>query len=223
MKILIVEDDLKLSALIARGLREEGHVVESEQDGAAGEAAVRNGDYDVLLVDVMLPKKDGLSMVRDLRAGGTTTPIVVMTARDAAADVVAGLDAGADDYLRKPFDFSELEARLRSVTRRSGARPRLVLEVGDLVFDVAAKRVTRGGRAVELTARELAFLEYFMRNAGIVVTRTMLERALWAGDAEVSSNVIDVYVRRLRSKLEFGDLPPLIQTVRGIGYRLGTT
>lgn len=222
MKILIIEDDEKLCRLLARGLAEDGHVVHVEYDGVAGAEAVEQEPFDTLVVDIMLPRKDGLTLVRELRERGHGTPILMLTARDTIEDVIAGLDAGADDYLRKPFAFEELEARLRSLTRRPTATPRTVLAVEDLIFDLASKRVKRGDREIELTARELAFLEYFMKNAGIVLTRTMLEKALWDREAEISSNVIDVYVRRLRAKLDLDGFPPLITTIRGVGYRLGS-
>ncbi|HEY1654795.1 MAG TPA: response regulator transcription factor [Candidatus Tumulicola sp.] len=222
MKLLVVEDDHKLSALLARGLRQGGHIVDLESDGKSGQLAACSDAYDVIILDIMLPEKSGLSVARDLRGKGNPTPILMVTARDTPEDVVAGLDAGADDYLRKPFAFSELEARLRTLARRAGAPPRTVLRVGNLTFDTAAKHVERDGRTIQLTSRELAYLEYFMKNAGIVVTRAMLESALWNRDSELSSNAIEVYVRRLRSKIEFDGMPRLITTYHGIGYRFGS-
>jgi len=222
MKFLVVEDDVKLSALLARGLSRSGHIVDLECDGQSGQEAACSGTYDVIILDIMVPKKSGLSVARDLRSTGNPTPILILTARDTPEDVVAGLDAGADDYLRKPFAFSELEARLRTLARRAGVPPRTVLRVGNLTFDTTSKHVERDGRAIQLTGREMAYLEYFMRNAGIVVTRAMLENALWNRDTELSSNAIEVYVRRLRSKIEFDGMPPLITTLHGIGYRFGS-
>jgi DNA-binding response OmpR family regulator len=171
----------------------------------------------------MLPRLDGFAVARRLRREGVSTPILMLTARDTVEDTVAGLDSGADDYLRKPFAFSELNARLRALTRREAAPVRTVLRVGDVEMDAATRRVTRGSREIPLTARELAFLEYLMRNAGVVLTRTMLEDALWERDRDTTSNVIEVYIARLRSKLTAaGELSP-IETVRGIGYRFIAT
>lgn len=223
MKILVVEDDASLADVLRRGLAESGHVVDVERDGLSGERTARGGSYDAVVLDVMLPSKDGLAVARGLREAGIHTPILMLTARDTVADIVAGIDAGADDYLRKPFVFDELEARLRSITRRDPAPVRDELRAADVVMDLRTRRVTRGPRAIVLSARETAFLEYLMRNEGLMVTRPMLENALWERDRETESNVIDVYVRRLRVKLSVGDEPPLIHTVRGAGYRFGLT
>ena len=221
MKILIVEDDPRLLDVLRRGLAETGHVVDVEVDGEAGEATARAGAFDALVLDVMLPRRDGVAVARNLRVAGVSTPIVMLTARDTTDDAIAGLDAGADDYLRKPFSFAELEARLRAVVRRPAAVASDRLVCGDLVFDLRSREARRGEREISLTAREAAFLEYFMRNAGMLVTRPMLEDALWERDRDTSSNVIDVYVRRLRAKLGVAGEPPLISTVRGAGYRFG--
>jgi DNA-binding response OmpR family regulator len=221
MKILVIEDDTKLAGLLERGLTSAGHVVDAEHDGASGRKAALCGTYDILVLDLMLPKVDGLTVLRDLRAKGVNAPVIVLTARDETADVVAGFDAGADDYLRKPFAFDELYARVRTLGRRTASAPRLVLRTGDLTLDTATQRVERAGRPISLTTRELAYLEYFMRNEGLVITRGMLENALWNRDAEPSSNVVDVYVKRLRAKIEGDGLPPLFSTIRGVGYRFG--
>jgi DNA-binding response OmpR family regulator len=224
MKVLIVEDDARLAELVRRGLVEGGHVVDIETDGEAGRSVAQAGDYDAIVLDVMLPAKDGLSVARELRGDGVRTPILMLTAKDAIDDRVTGLDAGADDYLCKPFVFRELEARLRSITRREPNPQRQVLSVGDLVMDLATRRVRRGSRDIPLTARETAFLEYLMRNEGLLVTRTMLENALWERDRTTASNLIEVYIRRLRAKLSgVQGESPLIQTVRGAGYRFGAT
>jgi DNA-binding response OmpR family regulator len=221
MKILLIEDDIKLAGLLQRGLASAGHAVDAEYDGNAGEDAVLRGLYEVVVLDVMLPKKNGLAVLRDLRAKGITLPVIILTARDETEDVVAGFNAGADDYLRKPFALDELHARVRTLARRAVTPPRLLLRADNLVFDTASQRVIRGDREISLTSRELAYLEYFMRNAGIVITRGMLENALWNRDTELSSNVIDVYIKRLRAKIEFDDMRPLLVTIRGMGYRFG--
>jgi DNA-binding response OmpR family regulator len=221
MKLLIVEDDEVLAGYLREGLTEEGHVVDVADDGIKGDLEAQSGDYDAIVLDVMLPGKDGLAVLASLRKKGITTPVLILTARDTVSDAIAGLDGGADDYLRKPFDFGEFLARLRSITRRDPAALRLELRVEDVTFDLASRRVTRGGAEIPLTTREAAYLEYFMRNAGLVVTRHMLETALWDGASQATSNVIDVYVRRLRAKLESEGRPRLLHTVRGAGYRFG--
>jgi len=221
MKILVVEDDRRLAELLRRGLAESGHVVDLEHDGESGESSATGGAYDAIVLDVMLPRKDGFAVARDLRAGNVVTPILMLTSRDTAEDTIGGLDAGADDYLRKPFVFGELEARLRSLARRIPTPVHRALTVGDLQMDLATRRVTRGETPLALTARETAFLEYLMRNSGLLITRPMLEDALWERDRDTASNLIEVYVRRLRSKLSPRGEPPLIHTVRGSGYRFG--
>jgi two-component system copper resistance phosphate regulon response regulator CusR len=179
VKILIVEDDTVLAELLREGLSEEGHVVAVEFDGISGERAAQNGAFDAVILDVMIPGKDGYAVLASLRANGIATPVLMLTARDTADAAIAGLDAGADDFLRKPFAFGELLARLRSITRREPVFPRRELRVEDVVFDLATRRVVRGDRPIELTSREAAYLEYFMRNAGLLVTRAMIESALW--------------------------------------------
>lgn len=221
MKLLIVEDDEVLSGYLREGLMEEGHVVGVAFDGVNGELAATSGEYDAIILDLMIPEKDGMAVLSSLRTTGVTTPVLILTARDTVADAVQGLDSGADDYLRKPVDFEELLARLRSITRREPAAMRLELRVEDLIFDLATRRATRGGNAIALTTRESAYLEYFMRNSGLVITRGMLEAALWDDEAETTSNVIDVYVRRLRTKLDADGRLPLLHTIRGAGYRFG--
>ena len=224
MHLLIVEDDLRLCDVLRRGLAEQGHVVDFAHDGETGEQYASADGYDAIVIDVQLPKRDGLTVIRHLRAAKLATPMLVLTSRDAASDVIAGLDAGADDYLRKPFVFGELEARLRSITRRRTPHaPSGELRVHDLELDLATRRVHRHGRDIALTRRELAFLEYFMRNANRVVTRRMLEDALFDRQSDAESNVIDVYVSRLRTKITTQDERPLLHTVRGIGYRMGDT
>ena len=222
MHLLIVEDDVRLSDVLRRGLGEAGHVVDVAHDGEEGETWAAGRPYDALILDVNLPKRDGLSVVRSLRARRVRTPVLLLTSRDTAQDVIEGLDAGADDYLRKPFVFGELEARLRSIIRRDTAESLdAELRCGDLIFDLRSRRARRRDRAIDLTARESAFLEYFMRNMDRLLTRRMIEDALFERESETTSNVVDVYVSRLRSKLTAGGEPQFLHTVRGAGYRFG--
>lgn len=220
MRILFVDDDERLAGLVRRGLGESGHVVDCAHTGSTGLTFATERRYDAIVLDVMMPELDGFTLVRQLRERGSTTPVLFLTARDAPEDTIAGLDAGADDYLRKPFAFGELEARLRSISRRTAPLRDPVLTVGDLTFDVRTRRARRGSREIDLTAREGAFLEYFMRHPGRVMTRTMIEDALWTVDNASASNVVDVYVRRLRAKLEAAGEVRLLHTLRGAGYRL---
>jgi len=220
MKILVVEDDVRLANVIRRGLLEAGHVVDVVYDGPGGEASAIALAYDAIVLDVNLPGKDGFAVARAIRAGTTATPILMLTSRDTVEDTIAGLDAGADDYLRKPFVFGELHARLRSLARRTAPPVSDVLRVGDLTLDRATREIRRGATMIALTARETTFLEYFMQNAGIVLTQKMIEDALWEADRDTVSNLIRVYVRRLRTKLSPSGEPEVIHTIRGAGYRL---
>ena len=220
MRLLIVEDDAPLRALLQRGLAEDGHVVDALPDGADAEAYALATAYDGIILDLNLPGEDGLSILRRMRKAGITIPTLVLTARDAVDDVIAGLDAGADDYLRKPFAFGELEARLRSITRRPPSYEDSVLCVGDVEFDTSTRTAKRGGRVLPLTAKESAFLEILMQNAGHIVTRRALEDRLWDKESDRISNVLDVYARRLRLKLSEEGEPGVFATVRGIGYRM---
>ena len=220
MRILVIEDDEPLRALVQRGLSEDGHVVDALGDGRDCDAYLNSSPYDAIVLDLNLPHEDGLSILRRLRSRGRSTPVLILTARDANADVVAGLDAGADDYLRKPFAFDELEARLRSLARRPPQWTADVLRAGDLEFDRASRQTRRGRREIALTAKESIFLEALMSNPGQVVTRRTLEDRLWDHESDRVSNVLDVYARRLRKKLATGSETQLIQTVRGLGFRL---
>ena len=220
MRILVIEDDRRLRALLRRGLSEDGYVVDAIEDGQDCGAYLAGASYDVVVLDLNLPGEDGLSLLRRLRAAERHEPVLILTARDGAADVVAGLDAGADDYLRKPFAFDELEARLRSLARRPANLIEQVLQFGDLVFDSEKREAHRGDRNLNLTAKEGLFLEVLMRNPGRTVTRRMLEDRLWNRESDRSSNVLDVYARRLRKKLTEGGEPQLVHTLRGLGYRL---
>ncbi len=220
MRILIIEDDEPLRSLLRRGLGEDGHVVDTIADGREVDAFLSISAYDVMILDLNLPHEDGLSILRRIRARGEATPVLILTARDAVEDIVAGLDAGADDYLCKPFAFAELGARLRSLGRRQAEWSGDILQLGDLRFDCAAREARRGERNLDLTAKEAAFLEVMMRNPGRTVTRSALEERLWDRESDRESNVLDVYARRVRLKLTLGGEAQMLQTVRGIGYRL---
>ena len=220
MRILVVEDELKMAGLLKRGLEEEGYAVDVAATGSDAVWAATENPYDAILLDVMLPDVNGFEVCRRLRAGGRWAPVLMLTARTAVTDRVAGLDAGADDYLTKPFSFSELFARVRALVRRGATERPAVLEVGDLTLDPAARRVTRGDAAVELTAKEFALLEYFMRRPGEVLTRSRIIEHVWDFGYDGDSNVVDVYVRYLREKIDRPFRRNSIETVRGSGYRL---
>ena len=223
MKILVVEDDHDAAAYIQKALREEGHVVDRASDGLDGYALAREGSYDVLIVDRMLPKLDGLSLVRSLREQDVETPVLFLSALGQVDDRVKGLRAGGDDYLTKPYAFSELLARIEVLARRrssSPAREETVYHVGDLELDRLSRRVTRAGQTLDLQPREFRLLEYMMRHAGQVVTRTMLLEHVWDYHFDPQTNVIDVHVSRLRGKIDKGFDRPLLQTVRGAGYMI---
>jgi two-component system OmpR family response regulator len=220
MRILVVEDETKMAGLLRRGLTEEGYAVDIAANGADGLWAGTENDYDVIVLDLMLPDMTGLDVCRDLRAGGRWAPVLMLTARDAVPDRVAGLDAGADDYLIKPFAFSELFARLRALVRRGPSERPAELEVGDLTLDPAARLVKRGSNRVDLTAKEFALLEYLMQHAGEVLSRTRILEHVWDFAYEGDSNVVDVYIRYLRDKVDRPFGRHSIETVRGAGYRL---
>ena len=220
MRVLVVEDESKLAALLARGLVEEGHEAEIALNGSEALAVARAGSFDVIVLDVMLPGLDGFAVCDRLRNEGNWTPVLMLTARDAVGDRVRGLDAGADDYLMKPFSFDELLARVRALGRRAPRERAAVLEVGDLRLDASAHRAWRGAVELELSAREFALLEHFMRHPGAVLTRDQLLGGAWDLSSELRSNVVDVYVRYLREKVDRPFGRASIQTVRGIGYRL---
>jgi len=219
VRILLVEDEAQTAAMIAKGLREHAYAVDVVGNGAAAVHAAAENGYDLLILDVMLPLRDGLSVCRELREGGLATPVLMLTARDAVDDRVSGLDAGADDYLAKPFDFEELLARVRALLRRAPALQPAVLGVSDLALDTRTRRVTRAGRSVELTAKEYALLEYLALRRGEVVTRAEIAEHVWDSGFDPFSNRIEVYVQRLRRKVDDGHRP-LIRTRRGEGYSL---
>jgi heavy metal response regulator len=219
MRILVVEDEKKIASFIRRGLKEEGYAVDVALDGEEGYRLICENDYDVILLDLMLPKLDGLTLCRQVRQDGIQTPIIMLTAKSAVADKVTGLDAGANDYLTKPFAFEELLARIRVVLRPT-SQPPTKLQVADLSLDLLTHTVTRNGREIPLSAKEFALLEYLMRNAGTVVSRTMIYEHVWDIDFDTSTNVIDVYINYLRNKIDAGFEKKLIHTVRGRGYML---
>jgi DNA-binding response OmpR family regulator len=219
MHILVVEDEAKIAAFVQQGLEETGYHVTVARDGEAGLLEAQFNNYDLIILDVMLPKLDGIAVARKLRAARKATPILMLTARDSEKDKILGLDVGADDYLTKPFSFGEFLARVRALLRRDTLTRASVMQVGDLEVDTAAKRVRRGGQAVELSAREYALLEYLVHHAGQVVTRDLVAENVWS-DTDVESNVIDVYIRYLRQKIDAPFGAPLLHTVRGLGYTL---
>ena len=222
MRILLAEDEPDAALLIAKGLREQAFAVDVAADGEHASCLAFETNYDAIVLDVMLPLRDGLAVCRQIRARGALTPILLLTAMDAVESRIQGLDSGADDYLTKPFAFGELLARLRAIIRR-GTRPIVpeVLTIGDLTIDTLARQATRGSRAIRLTAREYALLEFFARRRGEVIGRTDIAEHVWDEQYDLFSNVIDVYVRRLRRKLDGPGDPPLIATRRGEGYVFG--
>jgi DNA-binding response OmpR family regulator len=220
MEILLVEDDPRVARTVERALIEAGHHVDVAHDGAAGLVRAESGTYALLVLDVLLPEMNGLAVARALRRQRVPTPILLLTARDAVADRVRGLDAGADDYLVKPFALDELLARVRAFQRRGREGDDEVLRLGDLTLDVRHHEVCRDGRAIELTAKEFDLLAYLLRNAGRVLTRRQIEDHVWGYDAEPTSNVVEIYIHYLRDKVDRGFPRPLIRTVRGVGYSI---
>ncbi|WP_044549667.1 winged helix-turn-helix domain-containing protein [Azospirillum lipoferum] len=221
MKILVIEDDRQAASYLAKGLKEAGHVVDVANDGKEGLFLAGAEHYDVMIVDRMLPGRDGLSLVQVLRAAGNDTPVLFLSALGSVDDRVKGLKAGGDDYLTKPFAFSELLARIEVLVRRRGAaQPQTRLVVGDLELDLLSRSVKRAGKTIDLLPREFSLLEYLMRNAGSVVTRTMMLENVWDYHFDPQTNVIDVHIARLRQKIDKDFPTPLIHTVRGAGYSL---
>ena len=220
MRILLVEDESRVAGFIARGLREQTYAVDIASDGEQALYQASVNEYDIVILDVLLPIKDGYQVCRELRAAGFRAPILMLTARDSVDDRVSGLDSGADDYLAKPFDFKELLARLRALLRRAvGLRPRVV-HVADLILDTGGHSVTRAGKDISLTAKEYALLEYMVLNQGRVVGREQIAQHVWDESFDPFTNVIDVYIKRLRDKLDTGYARRLIHTRRGEGYML---
>jgi heavy metal response regulator len=220
VRILVVEDERKVASFIKKGLEEEGYAVDVAADGEEGLAMALTRVHDLIILDVRLPKMDGLRVLQALRHDSMTAPVLLLTVRATIEDKVLGLDAGADDYLTKPFAFQELVARVRALLRRRMEAEPTVLRIGDLTLDPARRTVTRGGDKIDLTPREFALLDYFMRNPGRVLTRTMIAEHVWDYSFDTSTNVIDVYVNYLRKKVDAGREPKLLHTMRGVGYVL---
>jgi len=222
VRILIVEDEKKVAGFIKKGLEEETYAVDVAYDGEEGFHLASMNDYDMIILDWMLPKMDGLEVLTRLRDKKVSTPILLLTAKDAVDDKVTGLNNGADDYLTKPFAFSELLARIRSLLRRGQAETQTELKVGDLILDMVSHKVSRGGEEIELTGKEYSLLEYFMRNEGKVLTRTMIAEHVWDYNFDTFTNVIDVYVNHLRKKIDKKYPAKLLHTLRGVGYVMRT-
>jgi two-component system response regulator MprA len=218
MRILVVEDDAKMAELLRRGLSSEGHSVDIAGDGLKALEKGQSLPFDAIVLDIMLPGLDGLSVARRLRSGGVSVPILMLTARDSVSDIVRGLDVGADDYLTKPFSFEVLAARLRVIARRVAGESGSTVQVANLTLDTQTHEAHRGSRQILLTRTEFVLLDHLMRRAGRVVSRDDLIEAVWGIDREVESNTLDVFIFQLRSKLETGGASRLIQTVRGFGY-----
>ena len=222
MRILLVEDDARMAGFIRRGLREENYTVDLAKDGEEGRYLVQLNSYDLIILDLLLPKKSGLELLKELRNEKIKTPVLILTAKDKPSDKAKGLDAGADDYLVKPFSFEEFLARIRALLRRRGDLLGTVIRLADLEVDTLKRRVVRAGKELSLTSREYALLEYLLRRQGQIVTRSLLAENIWEHDFDTFSNVIDVLIARLRRKIDDGFEPKLLQTVRGSGYLLQT-
>jgi len=220
MRLLVVEDEPRIAGFIRRGLEEEGHAVDVAPDGDDALLLATTNDYDVIVLDVMLPRRNGFAVCREARARHVTTPVLMLTARDSVEDKVTGLNTGADDYLTKPFAFDELVARLNALARRRTMDRSPLLQVDDLVLDPATREVRRGEEVIELTNKEYALLAFLMRRPGQVLTRTQIAEQIWDMNFDNESNVIDVYVRYLRRKIDTDRARPLIHTVRGVGYTI---
>jgi DNA-binding response OmpR family regulator len=220
MRILVVEDDPKINGVVRQALQEEAYAVDVAFDGTCGEELAFVNEYDAIVLDLMLPGKDGVDVCSELREAGRDTPVLILTARDGVKDRVAGLDAGADDYLVKPFHIEELLARVRALLRRQGHGKTSLIVLGDLSIDVLTRRVSRAGSAIELTNTEYRILEYMARRAGEVVGRGELMEHAWDANYDGLSNIVDVYIRRLRAKIDDGREDRVLETIRGAGYRL---
>ncbi len=220
MRILVVEDEKKVAKFLQQGLQEEGYAVDVAFDGMAGISQATGNPYDLLILDILLPHKDGITMVKELRQKEITVPVLMLTAKSSTEDKVIGLDSGADDYLAKPFAFAELLARVRSLIRRGSKEKSILLQVADLQLDTVTHKAKRGEKLIELTGKEYALLEYFMRNADRILTRTSISEHIWNYNFDTGTNVVDVYINHLRSKIDDGFDRKLLHTVRGVGYVL---
>ncbi len=221
MRILIVEDEKKIAAFLKRGFKEEGYVVEVAEDGLKAQSLAEANEYDLIILDLMIPGQDGLAVCRNLREKGNAVPIIMLTAKDQLKNKVEGLDAGADDYVTKPFAFEELLARVRAVVRKAGSSRAALIKADNLEIDPVTHKVKRGGENLDLTSKDYALLEYLARNNGKVITRTMISEHVWDIDFDTGTNIIDVYINYLRKKIDSGHSKKLIQTMRGRGYRFG--
>ena len=220
MRILVIEDEKKVAHFIKKGLEEEHYAVDTAYDGETGLYMIGTNEYDLIVLDLMIPKIDGLEVLRRIRSNKNNVPILVLTAKDTVEDIVKGLDAGCDDYLTKPFEFIEFLARIRALLRREKIDKEPVLKIANLTLSLVTHKVMRGGKEIELTSKEYALLEYFMRNPDKVLTRTMISEHVWDYHFDSMTNVIDVYVNYLRKKIDKGFEPKLIHTIRGVGYIL---
>ena len=218
MRILVVEDEKKVASFLKKGLEEEYYAVDTAFDGEEGLALAQINEYDLIILDIMLPKVDGMEVLRRIRGNGSSVPILMLTAKDSIEDIISGLDSGSDDYLTKPFSFAELLARVRALLRRKMKEKTDILRVGDLSLSTSTHQVKRGERKIELTAKEYALLEYFMRNPNRILTRTLITEHVWDYHFDPSTNVVDVYVNYLRKKIDQGFEKKLIHTIRGSGY-----
>jgi len=223
MRILIVEDEKKVASFIKKGLEEEHYAVDNAYDGESGLYMTEVNEYDLVVLDLMIPKIDGLEVLKRIRANRNNVPILVLTAKDSVEDIVRGLDAGCDDYLTKPFEFLEFLARIRALLRREKIDKEPILKIADLTLSLVTHKVMRGGKEIDLTAKEYSLLEYFMRNPDKILTRTMISEHVWDYHFDSMTNLVDVYVNYLRKKIDRGFELKLIHTVRGVGYLLSAT
>jgi heavy metal response regulator len=220
MRVLIIEDEKKVLNFIKQGLEEERYIVDVASDGITGLEIALNNHFDAIILDVMLPGKDGYTVLKELRDAGSTIPVLMLTARDSVEDKVHGLDLGADDYLPKPFSFEELTARLRALMRRTTPEKTTKLKCGDLILDTVTHIAIKNGKEIDLTTKEYALLEYLMRNKNRILSRSTITQHVWKHNFDTDSNIIDVYIKRLRMKIDGDDEKPMIQSIRGVGYRM---